>query len=69
MQMKSTCFRTLKLQNVMRSLSQNIAFLTPVVTSSTQNWLEKVPKLVSHVLMVIRTLNEVFVYETIFLKS
>ena len=53
----------------MRSLSQNIAVLTPVVTSLTQNWLEKVPKLVSHVLMVIRTLNEVLAYETIFLKS
>ena len=56
----------LKLQNVMRSLSQNIAVLTHVVTSSTQNWLENVPKLVSHVLMVIRTLDEVFVCETIF---
>ena len=64
--MKITCFKTLNLRNVMRLLSQNIAVLTPVVTSSTQNWLEKVPKLVSHVLMVIRTLDEVFVYETIF---
>ena len=64
--MKSTCFKTLNLRNVMRLLSQNIAVLTPVVTSSTQNWLEKVPKLVSHVLMVTRTLDEVFVYETIF---
>ena len=64
--MKSTCFKTLNLRNAMRLLSQNIAVLTPVVTSSTQNWLEKVPKLASHVLMVIRTLDEVFVYETIF---
>ena len=51
--MKRACFKTLKLQNFMRSLSQNIAVLTPVVAPLAQNWLEKVPKLVSHVLMVI----------------
>ena len=51
--MKSICVKTLKLQNVMRSLSQNIAVLTAVVTSSTQSWLEKMPKLVSHASMVI----------------
>ena len=39
------------LQNFKRSLSQNIAILTAVVTSSTQNLLEKVPKPISHVLM------------------
>ena len=48
-QMKSTCFKTLKLQNFMRLLSQNIAVLTPVVTQSTQNWLELGPFLTKFV--------------------
>ena len=55
--MKSTCLKTLKLQNVRRSLSQSTAVLTTAEMSLTQNWLEKVPKLVCHVLMVIRDIR------------
>ena len=56
-------------QNTKTTKFHEITFsvLTPVVVSLTKKWLAKVSKLVSHVLMVMRTLDKVFVYETVFL--